>query len=80
LSTRLGRFEFAEGAPCSSTKIGDMSLQMQVNSCAMLQERTFERVGSNRTMRCDVRITRRDSSRPGLRISAGRFRETCSIA
>ena len=33
-----------------------MSLQMQVKLLRVLQERSFERVGSNRTIRCDVRI------------------------
>jgi sigma-54 specific flagellar transcriptional regulator A len=75
LSTRLGRFEFAEGGTLFLDEIGDMSLQMQVKLLRVLQERTFERVGSNRTMRCDVRIiaaTHRDLESA---ISAGRFRE-----
>ena len=56
-------------------EIGDMSLQMQVKLLRVLQERSFERVGSNRTIRCDVRIiaaTHRDLDEA---ISAGRFRE-----
>ena len=75
LSTRLGRFEFAEGGTLFLDEIGDMSLQMQVKLLRVLQERTFERVGSNRTMRCNVRIiaaTHRDLESA---ISAGRFRE-----
>jgi sigma-54 specific flagellar transcriptional regulator A len=75
LSTRLGRFEFAEGGTLFLDEIGDMSLQMQVKLLRVLQERTFERVGSNRTMRCNVRIiaaTHRDLE---AAIIAGRFRE-----
>ncbi len=75
LSTRLGRFEFAEGGTLFLDEIGDMSLQMQVKLLRVLQERTFERVGSNRTIRCNVRIiaaTHRDLE---AAISAGRFRE-----
>jgi sigma-54 dependent transcriptional regulator, flagellar regulatory protein len=75
LSTRLGRFEFAEGGTLFLDEIGDMSLQMQVKLLRVLQERTFERVGSNRTIRCDVRIiaaTHRDLE---AAIIAGRFRE-----
>ena len=75
LSTRLGRFEFAEGGTLFLDEIGDMSLQMQVKLLRVLQERSFERVGSNKTIRCDVRIiaaTHRDLEEA---ISAGRFRE-----
>jgi sigma-54 specific flagellar transcriptional regulator A len=75
LSTRLGRFEFAERGTLFLDEIGDMSLQMQVKLLRVLQERTFERVGSNRTQHCNVRIiaaTHRDLESA---ISAGRFRE-----
>ncbi len=75
LSTRLGRFEFAEGGTLFLDEIGDMSLQMQVKLLRVLQERSFERVGSNRTIKCNVRIiaaTHRDLDEA---IAAGRFRE-----
>jgi sigma-54 specific flagellar transcriptional regulator A len=75
LSTRVGRFEFAEGGTLFLDEIGDMSLQMQVKLLRVLQERSFERVGSNRTIRCDVRIiaaTHRDLE---AAILGGRFRE-----
>jgi sigma-54 dependent transcriptional regulator, flagellar regulatory protein len=75
LSTRVGRFEFAEGGTLFLDEIGDMSLQMQVKLLRVLQERSFERVGSNRSMICNVRIiaaTHRDLE---AAILAGRFRE-----
>jgi sigma-54 dependent transcriptional regulator, flagellar regulatory protein len=75
LSMRMGRFEFAEGGTLFLDEIGDMSLQMQVKLLRVLQERSFERVGSNKTMHCNVRIiaaTHRDLEEA---ISAGRFRE-----
>ena len=75
LSTRLGRFEFAEGGTLFLDEIGDMSLQMQVKLLRVLQERSFERVGSNRTILCNVRIiaaTHRDLE---AAILGGRFRE-----
>jgi len=75
LSTRVGRFEFAEGGTLFLDEIGDMSLQMQVKLLRVLQERSFERVGSNKTIRCNVRIiaaTHRDLEEA---ISSGRFRE-----
>jgi sigma-54 specific flagellar transcriptional regulator A len=75
LSARIGRFEFAEGGTLFLDEIGDMSLQMQVKLLRVLQERSFERVGSNRTIRCNVRIiaaTHRDLE---AAIVAGQFRE-----
>jgi len=75
LSARMGRFEFAEGGTLFLDEIGDMSMQMQVKLLRVLQERSFERVGSNRTIRCDVRIiaaTHRDLE---AAIQGGTFRE-----
>jgi sigma-54 dependent transcriptional regulator, flagellar regulatory protein len=75
LSQRIGRFEFAEGGTLFLDEIGDMSLQMQVKLLRVLQERTFERVGGNATIRCDARIvaaTHRDLEKA---IKAGQFRE-----
>jgi sigma-54 dependent transcriptional regulator, flagellar regulatory protein len=75
LTMRLGRFEFAEGGTLFLDEIGDMSLQMQVKLLRVLQERSFERVGSNRTIHCDVRIiaaTHRDLE---TAIRAAQFRE-----
>ncbi len=75
LSTRLGRFEFAEGGTLFLDEIGDMSLQMQVKLLRVLQERSFERVGSNRTIRCNVRIIAATHRDLDAAISGGRFRE-----
>ncbi len=75
MSTRLGRFEFAEGGTLFLDEIGDMSLQMQVKLLRVLQERSFERVGSNRTIRCNVRIIAATHRDLDAAIGAGRFRE-----
>ena len=75
LSTRMGRFEFAEGGTLFLDEIGDMSLQMQVKLLRVLQERTFERVGSNKTIRCNVRIIAATHRDLDAAISGGRFRE-----
>jgi sigma-54 specific flagellar transcriptional regulator A len=56
LNARQGRFEMAEGGTLFLDEIGDMPLTMQVKLLRVLQERTFERVGGNKTIHCDVRI------------------------
>src|SRR5271168_4348274 len=75
LSTRVGRFEFAEGGTLFLDEIGDMSLQMQVKLLRVLQERSFERLGSNRTIHCNVRIIAATHRDLDAAIIAGRFRE-----
>ncbi|KRG62954.1 Fis family transcriptional regulator [Stenotrophomonas humi] len=75
LSARKGRFEMAEGGTLLLDEIGDMSLPMQVKLLRVLQERSFERVGGNQTIRCNVRViaaTHRDLE---SRIAEGKFRE-----
>lgn len=74
-SARQGRFEMAQGGTLFLDEIGDMSLHMQVKLLRVLQERTFERVGSNKSIQTDVRIlaaTHRDLEK---QIENGHFRE-----
>ncbi|HET6554915.1 MAG TPA: sigma-54-dependent Fis family transcriptional regulator [Dyella sp.] len=75
ISTRKGRFELAEGGTLFLDEIGDMSLPMQVKLLRVLQERVFERVGSNRTQRCDVRIIAATHRNLEQAIANGHFRE-----
>jgi sigma-54 specific flagellar transcriptional regulator A len=75
LTTRLGRFEYAEGGTLFLDEIGDMSMQMQVKLLRVLQERSFERVGSNRTIHCNVRIIAATHRDLDAAIGANRFRE-----
>lgn len=56
INSRAGRFELAEGGTLFLDEIGDMPLNMQVKILRVLQERCYERVGSNKTQSVDVRI------------------------
>jgi sigma-54 specific flagellar transcriptional regulator A len=56
ISARQGRFEIASGGTLFLDEIGDMSPVMQVKLLRVLQERVFERLGSNASIRSDVRI------------------------
>ena len=56
IATRQGRFEMAAGGTLFLDEIGDMPLDMQVKLLRVLQERTFERVGSTTMLKADVRI------------------------
>ncbi len=75
ISARQGRFEMASGGTLFLDEIGDMPLAMQVKLLRVIQERTFERVGSNKSIQSDIRIiaaTHRDLE---IEIKEGRFRE-----
>jgi sigma-54 specific flagellar transcriptional regulator A len=56
LTTRIGRFELAGNGTLFLDEIGDMSLDMQVKLLRVLQEKTFERVGSVEPRRANARI------------------------
>jgi len=75
VSDRMGRFEAADGGTLFLDEIGDMSLQMQVKILRVLQERTFERVGSNKSITSDVRIIAATHKNLEEAITEGAFRE-----
>jgi sigma-54 specific flagellar transcriptional regulator A len=75
ISARQGRFELAQGGTLFLDEIGDMSLNMQVKLLRVLQERCFERVGSNKTIEADVRIVAATHRNLEERIVQGEFRE-----
>ncbi len=56
LQRRLGRFELAEGGTIFLDEIGELPAEMQIALLRVLQEREFERVGGNQSIRADVRI------------------------
>ncbi|MCC5793117.1 MAG: sigma-54-dependent Fis family transcriptional regulator [Chromatiales bacterium] len=75
IAARVGRFEAAEGGTLFLDEIGDMSPSMQVKLLRVLQERVYERVGSNHSRICDVRIIAATHRNLELAIRDGSFRE-----
>ncbi|MCY0966929.1 sigma-54-dependent transcriptional regulator [Parathalassolituus penaei] len=75
INSRPGRFEMAEGGTLFLDEIGDMPLTMQVKILRVLQEHTYERVGSNKTLKADVRIVAATHKDLEKMIEDGTFRE-----
>ncbi len=75
IGARQGRFELAQGGTIFLDEIGDMPLAMQVKLLRVIQERSFERVGSNKSIKCDVRIVAATHRNLEKHIRDGKFRE-----
>jgi len=73
--TRQGRFELAEGGTIFLDEIGEMDLSLQVKILRALQEKEFERVGGDKTLKADVRIVAATNRDLEVEVQAGRFRE-----
>jgi two-component system response regulator AtoC len=72
---RIGRFEQAQGVTLFLDEIGEIDASLQIKLLRFLGERTFERVGSNKTLTADVRlIAATNKDLEGL-VKAGTFRE-----
>lgn len=75
ITARQGRFELANGGTLFLDEIGDMPLAMQVKLLRVLQERCFERVGSNKSIDVNVRIIAATHRNLEVAINEGKFRE-----
>ena len=74
VSARKGRFELAEGGTLFLDEIGDMPYEMQVKLLRVLQERSFERVGGGKTIKCNVRVVAATHQNLEQHVEDGKFR------
>ena len=72
---RIGRFEQAQGGTLFLDEIGEIDASTQVKLLRFLGERTFERVGSGKTLTADVRLIAATNKNLQERVRAGTFRE-----
>jgi DNA-binding NtrC family response regulator len=75
VARRIGRFEQADQGSIFLDEIGDLSPSLQMKLLRVLQEKEFERVGSNQTMRSDVRVITATNRNLEEAIQKGTFRE-----
>jgi len=72
---RIGRFEQAQGGTLFLDEIGEIDASLQIKLLRFLGERTFERVGSNKTLTADVRLVAATNKNLAELVQAGGFRE-----
>ena len=72
---RIGRFEQAQGGTLFLDEIGEIDASIQVKLLRFLGERTFERVGSNKTLSADVRLIAATNKNLTELVKTGTFRE-----
>jgi len=75
IAKRIGRFEMANGGTIFLDEIGEIDLTIQTKLLRVLQEREFERVGSSRSIKVDVRILSATNKDLKKEVEERRFRE-----
>ncbi len=72
---RIGRFEQANGGTIFLDEIGEINLEIQTKLLRVLEEKSFERVGGNKTITVDVRVIAATNKDLSKQIELGKFRE-----
>jgi formate hydrogenlyase transcriptional activator len=74
MQQRIGRFEAANGGTIFLDEIAELAPEIQVSLLRVLQEKEFERVGGNRTIKTDVRVIAATNKDLRREVNEGRFR------
>ncbi len=74
IATKLGRFELADRGTLFLDEVGEIPLELQVKLLRVLQEQEFERLGSTRTIRVDVRVVAATNRDLGQMVEQQKFR------
>jgi formate hydrogenlyase transcriptional activator len=74
IAQQIGRFELADGATIFLDEIGDLPLRLQPRLLRVLQEGEFERLGSGKTIKVDVRVIAATNRNLAEAMQRGRFR------
>jgi len=74
IAQRIGRFELANGGTLFLDEVGDIPLELQPKLLRVLQEQEFERLGSTRTQRVDVRLVAATNSNLDKKVAEKQFR------
>jgi len=72
---RIGRIAAAEGGTLFLDEIGDLSAHLQVRLLRVLQEKTYEQLGSNKTIHANIRIVAATNKDLNALVKEGSFRE-----
>jgi len=75
VANRTGKFKAADGGTLFLDEIGEIDATIQIKLLRFLGERTFERVGSNKTLSADVRLIAATNKNLEAQVKAGAFRE-----
>jgi transcriptional regulator with GAF, ATPase, and Fis domain len=75
MTRQIGRFEVADGSTLFLDEIGDLPLDLQAKLLRVLQDGRFERLGSNRAIKTNVRVIAATNHNLGAMVRDGRFRE-----
>jgi transcriptional regulator with GAF, ATPase, and Fis domain len=74
ISRKLGRFELAHGGTIFLDEVGDLPIELQAKLLRVLQDQEFERLGSAKTIKVDVRVIAATNRDLDLLIEQGNFR------